>query len=294
MPGTRLLLIDDDKAYCTSLARLLAMEGFEVEVAHTADTGFARATGQQHELVLLDVMLSPGDGRKVLQRIRSVSQVPVIMLTARGDEADRISGLEGGADDYLPKPFHPRELIARIRSVLKRRSTPIPTKVMMIGDLEIHPGSRLVLQINQAEQRQPILLTSAEFDLLLLLVRAAGEVVSRDELAQGALGRNVAAFDRSIDNHISSLRRKLGNKVDGVDVSAVFVATVTCTPIRAGASSNDPQSLHPDSGLVLAVQPGRDCDHSGDYLAQRRATTWTALAGSLVGSLRTDGHRRLS
>ena len=217
MPGTRLLLIDDDKAYCASLARLLAMEGFEVEVAHTADTGFARATGQQHELVLLDVMLSPGDGRKVLQRIRSVSQVPVIMLTARGDEADRISGLEAGADDYLPKPFHPRELIARIRSVLKRRSTPIPAKVMMIGDLEIHPGSKLVLQNKQAEQRQTILLTSAEFDLLLLLVRAAGEVVSRDELAQGALGRNVAAFDRSIDNHISSLRRKLGNKVDGVE-----------------------------------------------------------------------------
>lgn len=212
MPGIKLLLIDDDKAYCTSLARLLAMEGFDVQVAHTAEEGLASAIGQPHELVLLDVMLSPGDGRKVLQRIRSTSQIPVIMLTARGDEADRISGLESGADDYLPKPFHPRELIARIRSVLRRRSAPMPAKVLLIGDLEIHPGSRLVLQ-----QKQEVELTGAEFDLLLLLVRGAGEVISRDELAQGALGRSLAPFDRSIDNHISSLRRKLGSKLDGVE-----------------------------------------------------------------------------
>ncbi len=216
MPGTKLLLIDDDKAYCAALARLLAMEGFEVEVVHSAEAGFVSATGQQHELVLLDVMLSPGDGRKVLQRIRGVSQVPVIMLTARGDEADRISGLEAGADDYLPKPFHPRELIARIRSVLRRRSAPMPAKVLEIGDLEIHPGSRLVLQLNQQE-KQEVELTGAEFDLLLLLVRSAGEVLSRDALAQGALGRSVSAFDRSVDNHISSLRKKLGNKLDGVE-----------------------------------------------------------------------------
>jgi two-component system response regulator CpxR len=216
MPGTKLLLIDDDKAYCESLSRLLAMEGFEVQMAHTAEAGFAAATGQQHELVLLDVMLSPGDGRKVLQRIRAVSQVPVIMLTARGDEADRIIGLEAGADDYLPKPFHPRELIARIRSVLRRRSAPIPARVLAIGDLEIHPGSRLVLQQKEQGQHE-VELTGAEFDLLLLLVRAAGDVVSRDDLAQGALGRSVAAFDRSVDNHISSLRRKLGGKWDGVE-----------------------------------------------------------------------------
>jgi two-component system response regulator CpxR len=216
MPGTKLLLIDDDKDYCASLACLLAMEGFEVQVAHTAEAGFASATRQQHDLVLLDVMLSPGDGRKVLQRIRGVSQVPVIMLTARGDEADRISGLEGGADDYLPKPFHSRELIARIRSVLRRRLAPMPAKVLLMGDLEIHPGSRLVLQLKDQE-KQEVELTGAEFDLLLLLVRAAGEVVSRDDLAHGALGRSVAPFDRSIDNHISSLRRKLGSKLDGVE-----------------------------------------------------------------------------
>ena len=170
MPGTKLLMIDDDKDYCASMARLLNMEGFEVEVVHTAEAGCASATGQQYELVLLDVMLSPGDGRKVLQRIRAVSQVPVIMLTARGDEADRISGLESGADDYLPKPFHPRELIARIRSVLRRRSAPMPAKVLEIGDLEIHPGRRLVIQLRQ-QQKQEIELTGAEFDLLLLLVR---------------------------------------------------------------------------------------------------------------------------
>jgi len=217
MSRTRLLLIDDDKAYCESLSRLLAMEGFSVDAAYTANAGYAAAISQQHELVLLDVMLQPGDGRKVLRRIRAVSQVPIIMLTARGDEADRITGLEGGADDYLPKPFHPRELIARIRSVLKRRSVPLPAKVLQIGDLEIHPGSRRVLQGGAGGEKQPVELTGAEFDLLLVLARSAGEVLSRDDLAQAALGRSVAAFDRSIDNHISSLRKKLGNKMDGVE-----------------------------------------------------------------------------
>jgi two-component system response regulator CpxR len=217
MSTTRLLLIDDDKAYCASLARLLAMEGFIVALAHTAEVGYASAISRQHDLVLLDVMLSPGDGRKVLQRIRAVSQIPVIMLTARGDEADRISGLESGADDYLPKPFHPRELLARIRSVLRRRSSPMPVRVMEIGDLEIHPGSRQVLQAGNGGEKQEVELTGAEFDLLLLLVRAAGEVITRDDLAQGAFGRGVAAFDRSIDNHISSLRKKLGNKVEGAE-----------------------------------------------------------------------------
>jgi DNA-binding response OmpR family regulator len=217
MSQTRLLLIDDDKAYCESLSRLLAMEGFTVEAAHTAEAGYAAAIGQQHELVLLDVMLQPGDGRKVLRRIRAVSQVPIIMLTARGDEADRITGLESGADDYLPKPFHPRELIARIRSVLKRRSVPVPAKVLEIGDLEIHPSSRQVLQLGADGEKLPVELTGAEFDLLLVLARSAGEVLSRDDLAQAALGRSVSAFDRSIDNHVSSLRKKLGNKLDGVE-----------------------------------------------------------------------------
>lgn len=236
MSETKLLLIDDDKDYCTSLACLLAMEGFEVKVAHTAEAGFAGATSQQHDLVLLDVMLSPGDGRKVLQRIRAVSQVPVIMLTARGDEADRIHGLEGGADDYLPKPFHSRELIARIRSVLRRRSAPLPARVLSIGDLEIHPGSRRVLQLKEQE-KQEVELTSAEFDLLVLLVRAAGEVVSRDDLAQGALGRSVAAFDRSIDNHISSLRRKLGSRLHEVERirSVRGSGYVYCNPSRSEA-----------------------------------------------------------
>jgi DNA-binding response OmpR family regulator len=217
MSQTRLLLIDDDKAYCESLSRLLGMEGFTVDVAHTAEAGYVAAINQQHDLLLLDVMLQPGDGRKVLRRIRAASQVPIIMLTARGDEADRIDGLEGGADDYLPKPFHPRELLARIRSVLKRRSVPVPAKPLVIGDLEIHPGTRQVLQLADGGEKQPVELTGAEFDLLLALARSAGEVLSRDDLAQAALGRTVAAFDRSIDNHMSSLRKKLGNKLDGVE-----------------------------------------------------------------------------
>jgi two-component system response regulator CpxR len=165
-----------------------------------------RAIEERFSLVVLDVMLPGGDGRVVLKKIRAVSDVPVIMLTARGDEADRIAGLEAGADDYLPKPFNVRELVARIRAVLKRKlqNTTHPHTVAT-GDIEIHPLSRRVLQ-NGAD----IVLTGAEFDILLLLIKAAGKVVSRDEIAEICLGRPVAPFDRSVDNHISNLRKKLG------------------------------------------------------------------------------------
>ena len=202
------LLVDDDMELCSSLTRLLAMDGFGVKAVHDGEAGAEQALKGEYELVILDVMLPDGDGRKVLRRIRLASQVPVIMLTARGDEADRIAGLERGADDYLPKPFNPRELVARMRAILRRKKGSAPQKVLQIGDLQIDCGQRRVIR-NGGD----IALTGAEFDILLLLVRSAGKVLSRDEIAEAALGRSVGLFDRSIDNHISNLRRKLGSRV---------------------------------------------------------------------------------
>jgi DNA-binding response OmpR family regulator len=152
------------------------------------------------------------DGRKVLRRIRLHSQIPVIMLTARGDDPDRIAGLEAGADDYLPKTFNPRELIARIRAVLRRRATNPPSEILSIGDLEIQLRRRRVLQ-----NGEELPLTGAEFEILFLLVRSAGKILTRDEIAESALGRAVGRLDRSIDNHISNLRKKLGPKGNGIE-----------------------------------------------------------------------------
>ena len=199
------LLVDDDVELCSSLERLLEMDGFTVKAVHDGDSGVRHALEGGYELVILDVMLPGGDGRKVLRRIRLSSQVPVIMLTARGDEADRIAGLERGADDYLPKPFNPRELVARMRAVLRRRSGAALPEILRIGDLQIDCGKRRVLR-NGGD----VALTGAEFDNLLLLVRSAGKVLSREEIAEAALGRPMGFFDRSIDNHVSNLRKKLG------------------------------------------------------------------------------------
>jgi DNA-binding response OmpR family regulator len=202
----RVLLVDDDVELCAALKRLLRMDGFEITVVHRAPEATMSAIDGDFALVVLDVMLPGGDGRLVLRKLRTLSDVPVIMLTARGDESDRIAGLEAGADDYLPKPFNARELVARMRSVLKRRLTTNPQVLAIpIGDLEIHPASRRVLQ-----HGQEVPLTGAEFDILLLLIRSEGKVVTRDEIAEVCLGRRVAPFDRSVDNHISNLRKKLG------------------------------------------------------------------------------------
>ena len=208
MKPVPVLLVDDDVELCASLKRLLGMDGFSVTAVHDGDTGAREALMGGYELVILDVMLPGGDGRKVLRRIRLKSEVPVIMLTARGDEADRIAGLERGADDYLPKPFNPRELVARMRAVLRRKSGSAPQEILQIGDLRIDCVQRRV-----ARDGDGVALTGAEFDILLLLVRAAGKVLTRDEIAEAALGRPIGAFDRSIDNHVSNLRKKLGSRV---------------------------------------------------------------------------------
>jgi two-component system response regulator CpxR len=158
---------------------------------------------------VLDVMLPGTNGFEVLRRIRAASRVPVLMLTARGDDVDRIVGLEIGADDYLPKPFNPRELVARIRAVLRRAEVEPQFKAeggrLVVGDIELVPGTRTVLRSGQKVD-----LTSVEFSILENLVRQAGQVVSREDLVRNALGRSLSAYDRSIDVHVSSLRRKLG------------------------------------------------------------------------------------
>lgn len=205
-----ILMVDDDVELCASLGRLLHMEGFHVSSVHEADSAVREALTNKYRLVILDVMLPGGDGRQVLRRIRLSSHVPVIMLTARGDEADRISGLEAGADDYLPKPFSPRELLARMRAVLRRKEPESASEILKIDDLEIYCKNRRVLQDDKE-----LTLTGAEFDILLLLVRSAGKALSRSEIAEAGLGRPMAPIDRSIDNHISNLRKKLGPSING-------------------------------------------------------------------------------
>ena len=208
MKPVSILLVDDDVELCDSLIRLLRMDGLSVTAVHDADSGIRQTLEEQYDLIILDVMLPGGDGRKVLRRIRLNSRVPVIMLTARGDEADRIAGLEGGADDYLPKPFNTRELVARIRAVLRRDGRSHLPELLTIADLEIDCKQRKVRQGSH-----DIALTGAEFDILLLLVRSPGKVLSREEIAEAALGRPLGFFDRSVDNHVSSLRKKLGPRI---------------------------------------------------------------------------------
>jgi len=210
----KILIIDDDKDLCDLLCDYLAPEGFEVEAVHDGLQGIERAVSGQHALVVLDVMLPGVNGFEVLRRIRAVSRISVLMLTARGDEVDRIVGLEIGADDYLPKPFNPRELVARIRAVLRRVEAPLQPQAdasrLIVGDIELTPSTRTVRCTGQT-----IDLTSVEFTILETLLRLVGQVISRDELVRQALGRNLSTYDRSIDVHVSSLRKKLGPKADG-------------------------------------------------------------------------------
>ncbi|ABF42846.1 two component transcriptional regulator, winged helix family [Candidatus Koribacter versatilis Ellin345] len=201
------LLVDDDEELCSLLARAMEREAIEMTAVHDAGSGLHRATTEPWSLVILDVMLPGGNGIETLAKIREKSKIPVIMLTARGEERYRIKGLEVGADDYVAKPFSPRELIARIRAILRRVPDQGVPDVFRVGDLHIDHNKRVVMQ-----EGNPIELTSAEYEVLLVLVRAAGKTVSRDELAEKALGREVAFLDRSIDMHISNLRKKLGAK----------------------------------------------------------------------------------
>lgn len=207
------LLIDDDAELVEMLKEYLEQDGFLVTAVHDGETGVAAALSGRHQIVLLDVMMPGLNGLDVLRRIRRESQLPVLMLTARGDNTDRIVGLELGADDYVPKPCTPRELAARIRAIL-RRSQPqdirLSAEPVVVGALRIWPGQR------RAEwEGRHLELTSTEFSLLEVLARQSGKPVGKNDLSEQALGRPLARFDRNIDVHISSLRRKLGTLRDG-------------------------------------------------------------------------------
>lgn len=213
----RVLVVDDDSELSELLAEYLANEGLSLEFAQDGNTGLKQALNGQYALVILDVMLPGLSGFEVLRQLRAQSHVPVLMLTARGDDIDRIVGLEIGADDYLPKPFNPRELVARVHAILRRthngaESGPPNSDILVVGDVELDARARIVRRNGEL-----IDMTTAEFDLLRVLLNGAGQVVPREQLFQEVLGREFAVFDRSIDNHVSSLRRKLGARVNGVE-----------------------------------------------------------------------------
>jgi DNA-binding response OmpR family regulator len=202
----RALIIDDDEALAEMLSEFLEARDLEVVTRYRADTGLATLEEQAFDAVILDVMLPDLDGFEVCKRIREHSNIPVLMLTARGDETDRIVGLEIGADDYLPKPFSPRELLARLRAVLRRSQPmkPSSARSLHFGRLEIDRDARIV-----AVDGDPRSLTSHQFELLLILAENAGRVLSRDQLMQNLRGHATEAFDRSIDNHVSRIRAEI-------------------------------------------------------------------------------------
>ena len=198
--------MDDDVELCNLLTEFLKREGFELECEHDGKRGLDKALHGGHSLVLLDVMLPSMDGFEILRMLRKESKVPVLMLTARGEDVDRIIGLELGADDYLPKPFNPRELAARIRAILRRleaRPSADGARIELNG-IALDPGTREVLA-----HGKPVEVTTFEFDILEMLMRSAGLVLSRDALMEHMYNRKATPFDRSIDMHISHLRRKL-------------------------------------------------------------------------------------
>jgi two-component system, OmpR family, response regulator CpxR len=210
-----ILVIDDDVEMCGMLAEYLQSEGLQVETIHNGEDGLKRALSEEHSLILLDIMLPKINGIELLRRLRTESNARVLLLTARGEEVDRIIGLEVGADDYVPKPFSARELLARIRAIFRRPETGpaatsrVPSR-MVLGDVEMDKGTRTVRRAGSDVE-----LTALEFNLLELLLRMAGQVVTRERVAKAILGRQFSPFDRSIDVHVSKLRRKLGPHASG-------------------------------------------------------------------------------
>ncbi|MDY0162071.1 response regulator transcription factor [Desulfobotulus sp.] len=215
----RILVIDDDRELTALLAEYLGSEGFAVEGVQDGAEGLEKALTGDADLVVLDVMMPGMGGLEVLRRLRMKSTLPVVMLTARGEDVDRIVGLEIGADDYLGKPFNPRELVARIRAVLRRSGGDgegsggmEESRPVELGDVRLYPGSRRVLRGGEM-----VSLTMVEFDFLALFLSHAGEALGREFLSSEVLGRDLGVYDRSVDVHVSSLRRKLGPRPDGVE-----------------------------------------------------------------------------
>ena len=211
----RILIIDDDAELCALVSRFLCSEGFAVDRAADGRQGIERALSGSYALIMLDVMMPDLSGFDVLRRIRMCSRTPVLMLTARGDTHDRVLGLELGADDYLPKPYDPSELAARIRAILRRAESPSPGSAsapLAVDDIELTASTRAVTR-----NKEPVELTAVEFDLLEVLMRVAGTVVRREDLVRAVLGREYSPYDRSIDTHVCNLRRKIGRLKDGTE-----------------------------------------------------------------------------
>ncbi|MGD9209492.1 MAG: response regulator transcription factor [Desulfobacteraceae bacterium] len=210
---TMILLVDDDRKFCRLVKEYLFPMGFFVEIAHTGKEGLQKALDGKYQAIILDVMMPEMDGFELLKKIRQVSTVPILMLTAMGEETDRIVGLEMGADDYIPKTFSSREFLARLRAVIRRFNTSPTQKIhqnntdtLSLGELQINLSSRKA----QLDNRD-LCLTTLEFDLLVIMVKSAGRVLTRDQLLNAVAGRSYDVFDRSVDVHISSLRKKLGD-----------------------------------------------------------------------------------
>jgi DNA-binding response OmpR family regulator len=205
---TRLLIVDDDKELSAMLVEYLSSEGFEVDTAYHGLSAIEKVKGEHYDALVLDVMMPELDGFGVLRHIRGYSEVPVLMLTAKGDDVDRIVGLEMGADDYLSKPFNPRELLARVRAVLRRSAGSSESEdiadALSVGGLEMDMRTRLT-----SANGLVVEVTSTEFNLLYLLLKQVGHVVPKEMLSQSGMGRSLEKYDRSIDMHMSNLRKKL-------------------------------------------------------------------------------------
>lgn len=211
---SKVLIIDDDEELCDLVSEYLSVEGFKTEAVHDGESGLKSALSGDYDMAILDVMLPKMNGFDVLRNLREKSALPVLMLTARGDDMERIVGLEIGADDYLPKPFNPRELVARLRAILRRVNSEngdeTASEKLHVEDLEISASSRSA-KLDGVE----VGLTSVEFDLLTALVREAGTIVKKEDLSENVLERSLSPYDRSLDMHISNLRKKLGLRPDG-------------------------------------------------------------------------------
>lgn len=213
MNMSKILIIDDDDELCELVSEYLSVEGFETEAVHDGEQGLKKALSGNYELAILDVMLPRKNGFDVLRDLRKSSKLPVVMLTAKGDDTERIVGLEIGADDYLPKPFNPRELVARMRAVLRRvrdgdEKRPAPEN-FTVEDIDVSLTGRTA-KIGGEELN----LTAVEFDLLVALLEQAGKIVKKEDLSQRVLDRRLSPFDRSLDMHVSNLRKKLGLRPD--------------------------------------------------------------------------------
>jgi two-component system response regulator CpxR len=214
----RILIIDDDEELCELVSEYLTVEGFEVNAVNDGQTGLEKALEGNHDMAILDVMLPKMNGFDVLRELRKTSKLPVLMLTARGEDMERIVGLEIGADDYLPKPFNPRELVARLRAILRRsesadESGKSEADKLHVDDVEVQLSAR-----SAKRNGEDLVLTSVEFELLAALMKKAGEVVKKEDLSEEVLDRELSPFDRSLDMHISNLRKKLGARENGDEI----------------------------------------------------------------------------